>query len=62
MLKLVKYKISLIFYVRACFACMYVCIPHALWRADKDVRIPETGVTDGCKPPWGCWELNPGPL
>jgi hypothetical protein len=19
-------------------------------------------VTDGCEPPCGCWELNPGPL
>ena len=27
----------------------------------EDVRSPETGVTDRCKLPCGCWELNPGP-
>ena len=23
---------------------------------------PEDPITDSCKPPCGCWELNPGPL
>jgi hypothetical protein len=23
---------------------------------------PEEGITDGCEPPYGCWELNSGPL
>ena len=26
------------------------------------LRSPGTGVTDGCEPPCGCWELNPGPI
>jgi hypothetical protein len=24
--------------------------------------VPEEGITDGCEPPYGCWELNSGPL
>ena len=28
----------------------------------KGVRSPRTRVIDGCEPPYGCWELNPGPL
>jgi hypothetical protein len=28
----------------------------------EDVRFPETGVTDNCQLPCGCWELNLGPL
>jgi hypothetical protein len=23
---------------------------------------PEEGITDGCEPPCGCWEMNSGPL
>ena len=26
------------------------------------IRSPGTGVTDSCELPYGCWELNPGPL
>lgn len=34
-------------------ACM--CVYHMyVWQSDDD--------TDGCKPPGGCWEPNPGPL
>ena len=25
----------------------------------ESVTSPGTGVTDGCDPPCGCWELNP---
>ena len=28
----------------------------------EDVRSPGIGVKDGCEPPCGCRELNPGPL
>jgi hypothetical protein len=28
----------------------------------REFRSSGTGVTDGCKLPCGCWELNPGPL
>lgn len=50
----------------ACFACMYVCVPHAFQvpvEAKKEgIGSPETGVTDGCEPLCRCWELNPDPL
>lgn len=26
------------------------------------VRVHDPGVTDSYELPWGCWELNPGPL
>lgn len=26
------------------------------------VRSPETGITDSCELPSGCWDLNLGPL
>ena len=26
------------------------------------VRPPATGSSDSCELPYGCWELNPGPL
>jgi len=39
-------------------ACMYV---HSVYLVAMEVR-PGTGVTDGCEPPCGCWEVNPGPL
>lgn len=28
----------------------------------EDTRYPETGVTDGCEPPCGLWELSSCPL
>lgn len=31
-------------------------------RIQKDIRPPETGVTDSCKLPCGCWESNQGPI
>ena len=44
-------------------ACMSV---YRMCAVPKDARvghwIPWTGVTGGCEPFGGCWELNPGPL
>ena len=37
----------------------YVCVPSV---PEKDIRSPETGVTESCELPCGCWESNPGPL
>jgi hypothetical protein len=37
-----------------------VCAAHGSQK--KSVGSPGTGVTDGCKPPCGFWELNVGPL
>ena len=31
-------------------------------RPEKATEFPGTGVTDGCEPTCGCWELNLGPL
>jgi hypothetical protein len=39
--------------------CTLVFFLHVcLWRC----QIPGTGLTDSCKLPCGCWELNPGPV
>lgn len=38
------------------------CMPGAWLWPEEGVRFPETGVTDGCKQPCGCWELNLGPM
>jgi hypothetical protein len=51
--------------VYECFACMYVytCVqvPTEVRRVR---RFPWTGteLTGSCELPYGCWELNPGPL
>lgn len=37
-----------------CFACVY--------RPEEGVEFLGTGVTDGCEPPCGSWELNLRPL
>ena len=36
-----------------CLACVQCPL-----RPDEGVGSPETRVTDGCRPPWVCWELN----
>lgn len=44
-------------------ACVFVHHTYA-WcpaEAQEEVRFSGTGVTDGCDPPCGCWETNPGP-
>lgn len=33
---------------------------HAWWRPEERGGFPVTGVTDGCEPLCGSWELNPG--
>jgi hypothetical protein len=33
-----------------------------LWRPEEGIRSPGPGVRDGCEPPYGCKESNPGPL
>ena len=38
-------------YMSALSACTPAC----------QKRAPEL-ITDGCKPPYGCWDLNSGPL
>lgn len=45
---------------------MHLCVQYtSLEPAERPQRsfgFPETGVTDGCEQPWGCWEFNLGPL
>lgn len=33
-----------------------------LWKSEKGVGSPGTGVTNGCEQPCGCWKLSPGSL
>ena len=55
----------MLYYVCGYFACVDVCAPLALLvphGPEEGVRSPGIEVTDGCKPPCGCWELNSSPL
>ena len=50
-----------------CFSYIYVYVGTQTWyqyqwSLEEDSGYPETEVTDGCKPPCGCWELNLGNL
>lgn len=51
-----------------CVGILPVCISvhhmHALcpWRSEDGIESSGTGLTDGCDPPCGCWELNTDPL
>jgi hypothetical protein len=47
--------------VAVLLACIYV---HrvCLEPTEGGEQVLRTGVTDGCEPPSGCWEQNPGPL
>jgi hypothetical protein len=35
---------------------------QCLWGLEEGVGSHGTGVTGGCEPPCGCWELDLGPL
>ena len=39
---------------------VFWCFP--VYTLCEGVKSPETGVTDSCELPYGCWELNSGPL
>ena len=60
--------IYLIYFYLMCMgipsACMSVYHMHAccLWREEEDIRSPGPRVIGGCKPLYGCWGLNLGPL
>lgn len=45
----------------ACVSVHYLCA-RCLWRPEEGLGFSGTAVTDGCKPPCGCWELNSGSL
>lgn len=51
----------LLFYFKD-LCCVYVFCLHAWcpWGSEGGIRAPGTGVTDGCEPPRGCWELDLG--
>ena len=53
------------------YICMSVCVHKHTWSeycslgvsmSKRGMRPCGTGVTDGCEPPHGYWELNSGPL
>jgi hypothetical protein len=44
------------------FACMYDCVPLDSLVPEDIIRFLRAGITDGCEPPCGGWESNPGPL
>lgn len=37
-------------------------VAHTTRRSEEGITYPATGVTGGCEPLCGSWELNPGPL
>ena len=39
-----------------------MCIGVLPAGVSKGDRFPETGDTNSCELPCGCWESNPGPL
>lgn len=50
--------------MNALSACMHVH-PVCAWcprKSEEAFGFPGTEVTDSCKSPLGCWELNPSPL
>jgi hypothetical protein len=43
--------------------CLHVCLcTMYLYRPEENIGPPESGVTDSCEPPCGCWESNLDPL
>lgn len=44
------------------FVCMYCVNAWCPRMPEGAIGSYRTGVIDGCKPPDGCWELNPGLL
>ena len=47
------------FFLHACFCTTGLKFQK---RLEEGIRSPGSGVTDGCEPPCGYGELNPGPL
>jgi hypothetical protein len=44
---------------------MYICVLHTYvlpWKSEEGVGFLGTGGTDGCDPPYGFYEPNPGLL
>ena len=44
------------------FMYVYSVCVRCLWRTEKDIGAPGTGIIDDCELLCGFWELNPGPL
>jgi hypothetical protein len=45
----------------ACMSLHHEC-GWSAWGSEESIRSPGPGVTYGCEPPCGCWELYLGPL
>lgn len=58
-----SYIYSFSFSVYGCLTCMYVCVAHVCLvplGARRGGWNPGTGITDGWKAPYRCWESNLG--
>lgn len=42
-------------------SCMYVCVSHVHSASGGRKRVQILEFLNGCKSPYGCWELNLGP-
>jgi len=45
-----------------CFAYLYLMCTWCPQRPEEGIGVPRATVTDGYKPPCGCWESNLSPL
>lgn len=54
-----NFNFLILFYVLRSHMSMHCIFP---WRPEEGPRSSGTGVRDGCGPPSGFWESNPGPL
>lgn len=61
-----KFSYQIYFILCVLVFCSIVFVHHlhawCLQRPEVGVRSSGSGVTGGCEPSRGCWELNPGPL
>lgn len=62
---IINYRITM--FLKGLCSCVLVfclnvstCTLHSwcLWRPEEGTKSPKTVVTEGCKPPYECWEPN----
>lgn len=49
-------------HVLSVYSQQYLCVFPGPRRPEESFKSSGTGVVNGCEPPHGSWELNPGPL
>ena len=50
------------YYMYGCIMSVYCVRTWCLKTSEGGVETPRTAVIDGCEPPRGCWESDPGHL